>query len=345
MEPVPNVTSSPRPSASREFLLGADIGGTSTRVVIATTSAEVLAIATGGPGNPAAVGLDASIAVVRSVVAEARAAAQIPDPSDGAIVAAVLGLAGVTTLDHETATTFIAQVMGSVGPGTRLVSDLAVAHASGTWQSHGIVSIAGTGSGAVEIDHGALVSRRDAWGWLLGDEGSGWWLGREAVRATLAELERGADPGPLGRAVMAALGSADLASTIAQCYAAAPRDLAALAPVLSRALPDPTAAAILARAAELVTARVQDLAAGRHDLPVVLAGSLVTGAGPLAEPVSRQLKQAGFGAVHEAGDGLVGALWLAGRTHLPDTGGPARQWSALLGSLGECRRRSPHPKP
>ncbi len=339
---MPNATFSPKPSASPGFVLGADIGGTSTRVAIATTSGEVVAVATGGAGNPAAIGLDASGAVVRSVVAEARAAARIPDPSDGSIVAAVLGLAGVTTLHRETADSFVDHVMGPDGARTRLVSDLAVAYASGTWQPHGIVTIAGTGSGAVEIDHGTQLARRDAWGWLLGDEGSGWWLGREAVRAALSELERGVEPGPVTRAVMTELGTSDLASTIAQCYARTPRALSELAPVVSRALPDPTAAAILDRAARVITARVQELSGERRDLPIVLAGSLVTGNGPLSEAVRERLGTLGFQSVHQAGDGLAGALWLASATRLRDTGGPARQWSALLGSLGDRRRRTPH---
>ncbi|HIT75481.1 MAG TPA: hypothetical protein IAA98_07845 [Candidatus Avipropionibacterium avicola] len=347
------MTSYPIATAALELVLGADIGGTSTRIALATTSGEVVATATGGPGNPAAVGLSASVATVRDVVTEARkaAATRLDGSSDQPIVAATVGLAGVSTLDHETAARFRDEVFGpDHSYDVRLVSDFAVAYSSGTWHSHGLVTIAGTGSGAMEIRDGDQLARRDGWGWLLGDEGSGWWLGREAVRASLRELEHGTDPGPLTRSVLTTLGTTGAADTIAECYRRGPRELSVLARLVSDALPDPAAADILDRAAALVSRRLVDLADGRSDLAIVLAGSLVTGSGPLAEPVRHRLQEAGFAAVHEAGDGLAGALWLAltgrgGRTQADpggDTGGPARQWSALLGSLGVCRGISPH---
>ena len=55
------------------LVVGADIGGTSTRAAVATTDGQVLAIASGGPGSPVGVGLERSAAQIRAVVDRALA--------------------------------------------------------------------------------------------------------------------------------------------------------------------------------------------------------------------------------------------------------------------------------
>lgn len=62
--------------------------------------------------------------------------------------------------------------------------------------------IAGTGSVAARIEDHRLVASAGGHGWLLGDEGSAFWLGREAVRATLHALDRGRTDGDLVTAVL-----------------------------------------------------------------------------------------------------------------------------------------------
>jgi len=322
-------------------VLGADVGGTSTRVAVADLAGTVLAVTTGPAGNPAGVGRAASVERIHGAAA---AALHRAEQRRGAltVVGAVLGLAGVTTLVREGA----AEFTGAVLPGVpvRLVSDFAVAFSSATASSHGIVTIAGTGSGAVEVRDGAELARRDGWGWLLGDEGSGQWLGREAVRETLRRLEAGMPPGPLGRAVLAEFAATTGPTLVAACYRGEPRRLSELARLVGRHAADDTGAdRILARGAQFVAGRVLDLVGDHTDLPVVLAGSLVTGSGPLAGPVHGHLEAAGVTRVHEAGDGLGGALWLALQHRGEDTAGPAVRWSELLGSLDVCRSGSSVP--
>lgn len=342
-----------RSSTTDAVVVGADIGGSTTRVAVATGDGRVLAECRGGPGNPVVVGVEASISTVGDTVTRALELATGPTAGDTPeVVRATIGLAGVTSLLHSPDA---ARFTTAVLPDTpvRLVSDFAVAFASGTWQDRGIVTIAGTGSGAMEIDRGSDVARRDAWGWLLGDDGSGFWLGREAVRSTLRQLEEGR-AGALARTVSASLGAPDAAGVLAACYRRPPRDLADLAPaVVAAAADDSEAAVLLDRAAQLVSDRVLRLRNGRADLPVVVAGSLVTGTGPLAKDVAARLRDHGVSPVHEAGDGVAGALWLALRDQAAgpgadtsqkqsgDTAEPARQWSELLGSLGACRRTAP----
>lgn len=66
--------------------------------------------------------------------------------------------------------------------------DLKVAFAAGTESPAGGVLVAGTGSVAGRVVARRLTATVGGHGWLLGDEGSGFWLGREAVRLAFATL-------------------------------------------------------------------------------------------------------------------------------------------------------------
>lgn len=338
----------PAQTGADRVVLGADIGGTSTRVAVARTDGTVLATAAGGPGNPNVVGLEASTTTVRSVCDEALTRAGVAragetGAGEGGVqcVAAALGLAGVTQLrGTPAAESWTRAVLPDVGSPVRLCSDFAVAFSSATDAVRGVAAITGTGAGAMLIDAGEDVARRDAWGWLLGDEGSGFWIGREAMRATLAAAQAGRRS-PLADAVRESLGvpvgSKDPTTELLQrAYAMPPRDLADLAPLVADLSTDPTAASILSRATASVVDRILDLTRDELAMPIVLTGSVATGNGPLAAPVRDALVRAQRPHVLESGDGLLGALWLALTTHRPRTE-PLPRWSDVFGSLGEHR--------
>lgn len=298
-------------TADDALVWGADVGGTSTRVAAADRTGRVLAVAVDGPGNPTTVGLEASAARVRQTVRRCLDAA---DPArQRPVRAAVIGLAGVSTVDPDHYARLV-DPDRTVRPD--VLADLAVAYASGSPLPHGVVALAGTGAGAMEITAGRVTGRHDAWGWLLGDDGSAQWIGREAVRHTLAALEHEA-PDALARAILdqLALGAPGDGSTepvhalLRRVYLDPPTRLAALAPAVS-GCDDPAATAILTRAADLVAGRTLGVLGGRIDLPVVLAGSLAAAGGPLHDRLRRRL-EAHVAVVTSATDGLAGACWLA----------------------------------
>ena len=66
-----------------------------------------------------------------------------------------------------------------------MITDIPVAFAAGSTEPVGIVVFAGTGAGAAVINAGEIERRADANGYLIGDEGSAVWIGREAVRAVM----------------------------------------------------------------------------------------------------------------------------------------------------------------
>ena len=310
------------------LLIGADVGGTTTRLALADRTGHVLAVAEQPAGNPNAVGVETSAARIRTAID------QLNVPSGARIDALLLGMAGFATAQQAGDAFVTAAIPAAFGVRPRIVSDLAVAFSSATPRPSGTVVIAGTGSGAALIDSGEIVARRGAWGWLLGDEGAGFWLGREAVRQTLIEVEREADPGrrgPLTRRVIEQLQvdpEAPISGLVRVPYLQTPVRLADLAPAVTElADQDPVAADICSRAADQLAMLALDLhpVGGR---PVVVSGSVLQAEGPIRAAFIDRLDRNAIGPVLDARSGLVGALWLATATR-PD-GRPANVNDAAL---------------
>lgn len=150
----------------------------------------------------------------------------------------------------------------------------------------GIALIAGTGSVAYGRAPDGREVQRGGWGWMIGDEGSGVWVTREAARLILARGESGESLGDLGEALLAAVGASDprgLMGELLERHEA--RQWASLAPtVFETADRDAGSNAIIRRAAaELVRLVDQVGIAGM----VVLAGGLLLNQ-PLLEIAVRQ---------------------------------------------------------
>ncbi|SDT36567.1 N-acetylglucosamine kinase [Microlunatus soli] len=302
-----------------DLVIGADIGGTKTRAAVADRSGRVLAVAEQPAGNPNAVGVAAAAERIRVAVEQALRQAQGPGgqaqgSAGQAVRAIVLGMAGFGTALDAGEEFLSAALPTDLQVRPRIVSDLAVAYASATSLPRGTVLIAGTGSSAADIDDGDIVSRRGGWGWLLGDEGAGFWLGREAVRQALTELEHGHTAGALTGEVVAALGidGPDRFTGLLRVpYLDTPIRLAELAPIVTGLVDsDPAAASICARAAAGLSDLVLDLGPlpGR---PIVVAGSVLQSAGPIRTAFTQRITAALGSPVLQARSGLVGALWLA----------------------------------
>lgn len=293
----------------RVLVLGADVGGTSTRMLIADTDARILGGARGGAGNPKAVGPSAAANQISSVFAECLADCS-PPVRRSQLGAVTLGLAGLTGIDDVAS--FVGRALPGLDPElVRVLPDFAVAFASGTADLHGFVVLSGTGAGAMRIEDGQVSGRRDAWGWLLGDAGSGYWLGREAVRATLTELERGQSLGPLSRAVLSRTESSGFDSLLAAAYAQPPLWLAELAPTITQNVDlDPIAARISEQAATLLMDALLSLAP-EPERVVVTTGSVLGPDSPVRASLTRAIGQQLGNPVRSANDGLAGALWIA----------------------------------
>jgi N-acetylglucosamine kinase-like BadF-type ATPase len=309
----------PAPSAAGPLVLGGDLGGTSTRIVIADSEGNVVGRGAAAGGNPTSHPASAAAnfgQALHTALAGLDAAA---------VKSSVVGMAGSVALGRpDVAAQFEAAWTGAgltVSPD--YIGDLEVAFASGTPEPDGTVLIAGTGSNVGLVRNHQLLRTAGGHGWLLGDDGSGFWLGREAVRSVLQALDLREPLGLLGQAVVqAVLPDRDEHATPQREGYDALRDdlvrtvnsrppvmLAELAPtvIAAYAQDDETARALVKRAAELLMETVARLKTTSDKGPMVLAGSV---AGE-SSPVGRLIRQHFAGEVLTARDGVGGATWLA----------------------------------
>ena len=118
--------------------------------------------------------------------------------------------AGAGGIDTEDDAAALAALIEPHVPGARItvVHDSRLLLAAGR-ASTGVAVIAGTGSAAWGRNAGGDEARAGGWGYLLGDEGSGYWLGREAVRYSLRRMNQGLPVDQLTAALLESCGVDD----------------------------------------------------------------------------------------------------------------------------------------
>ncbi|MEV4357171.1 BadF/BadG/BcrA/BcrD ATPase family protein [Nonomuraea sp. NPDC049625] len=306
------------------LVLGVDAGGTSSRAALFTVDGAPVGRGHAPGANPVTLGMDRACAHLTAAVQEA-ASSSLPHVST-----VVMGLAGNPAACRELAGRVLRPLLPQ-GLPVRVVGDTVTAFAAGTSSPSGTVLISGTGAIAAKITDHEQTATADGYGWLLGDEGSGFWLGHAAARATVRALTaltaltaRSAGGGLLRDLVVRQLlpegvGEDPVAQLAAAVHARPPLALAELAPLVSRAAEagDPVARALVAEAA----ARLAGTAARVHEpgLPIVLAGGVLTSEGPIQRAVHDLLADA-----VTAGDPAGAAAWLAARDLLPEAEARAR---------------------
>lgn len=311
-----------------EVVLAGDIGGTSSTLVLADLDGRILAEWAGPGGNVRSSGGSLATALAAGLGA---LVAMLPDGAGTPeVVATRLGIAGAGGASRDEIVAEVAGVLGSYPGLIRsepvIDTDLAIAlHAVDDPAPDGILLLSGTGAVACRFESGHLVDRIDGMGWLLGDEGSGVWIGRAAVLAAAADLDRRGPATVLTTAVLTELDvplSADGSGTERAGGASDPRqqliqavdplrpaEFGRFAPLVTTAATagDEAATGIVAQA---VGALIRDVELLDPDgtLPVVLAGSVLTSAGPLRDAVTGRL---GSRRVRIAEKPLRGAVHLA----------------------------------
>ncbi len=170
----------PRARADARFLLGIDGGATKTLAAVLDLDGGELHVAHGGPSNEDAVGAEAA---VRALLGAADAAIAAAGITAGELGAAVLAVAGTDT------DSIVEHVRGERDDGWIVVNDVVAAWATATAAGPGVAAISGTGSNVFGVGPDGRSWRAGGWGHLLGDEGSGYWLGLESIRAALRDRE------------------------------------------------------------------------------------------------------------------------------------------------------------
>ncbi|MFF0371480.1 N-acetylglucosamine kinase [Micromonospora sp. NPDC005087] len=324
---------------SDTVVVGLDVGGTSTRATALTLTGERLGTGRAGGGNPTSHGAEQAATELLKAL---RGALADVDPTR--VTAGTIGLAGAARLLADPAGR-AAFDRAWQDAGLRcpyaVHGDALVAYASGTAAPDGTVLIAGTGAITAQVRDLRLDRVADGHGWLLGDAGSGFWLGREAVRRLLADLDAGRAPGALATAVLTdLLGSPEIAArprdtvdaTIQAVTRRPPIELARLAPLVVTAAADgePVATALLTEAAAHLVDSVGRIRPAGAVTPFVLGGGLLTGNTPLAAAVRAEVGRHWPDApLRTAGDGAAAAAWLAAR-ELPEVTDPTTLHALLF---------------
>lgn len=241
-----------------DFALGLDGGGTGCRAVLTDRDGRVIGRGEGGPAN---INSDREGAL-RSIMAAADGALGGRTP---AAVAAVLGLAGANISGAR-------QWLAPMLPFGRslVVHDAVTSVAGALGEADGIVAAIGTGSVFSRQRAGEVVSI-GGWGPVLGDEGSGAWIGKRFLAHALRAYDGLAPVSPLSEAVLARMGGP--AGAVAFARTATGADFAALVPEILADTGDAAAEAVLRPATEEVALAVNSL---QRDppLPVVFIGGL-----------------------------------------------------------------------
>ena len=99
----------------------------------------------------------------------------------GPVAATCLGIAGANRDQDREILVGLLRRLG-LRHGVRIVNDAYIALVAGAPERSGIVIISGTGSIAYGVDPSGKTARAGGWGYLLGDEGSAFWIGHAAVR-------------------------------------------------------------------------------------------------------------------------------------------------------------------
>nr|WP_246562385.1 BadF/BadG/BcrA/BcrD ATPase family protein [Streptomyces roseirectus] len=360
------------------YVLGVDAGGTRTRAVLADAAdGRPLAEGASGPGNALTVPVERVTAHLTEAIGAALRGAAVPGrvvavaggfAGAASVRAAPPGReagdaedAGEGTSNGSTRADAPAPQDPAEEPGRRharaaltaalahlgvplppitIHSDIEAAFAGAPGHpAAGLALIAGTGSVAARVEGRVLVATSGGDGWLLGDEGSGFWIGRRAVRAALRAADGRGEPTTLVTSVGRALGipqallppqtsdhlasphpsspwplshrAAYRAHLLPAVMERRPTDLAAHAPLVTRAADDgdEVARQILREAAAALVETVAALSP-RPGEPLVVTGGLLAPAGPLLTPLTEHLAPLGL-TIAPVTDGSAGAVALA----------------------------------
>ena len=192
-------------------VLGIDAGGTKTVCLLADDQGRLVAEARRGGANLQAVGELEVEKVLHEVMEEALG----ERPITPAVIC--LGIAGVDRPDDSAV---VRGIMKRIGYKARIVivNDALVALEAGAPGQPGVVVISGTGSIAYGRDAKGQAARSGGWGYVLGDEGSGYWIGRAALRAVLREADRRGPATLLTKLLLEHFGVAQAQGLIHQVY-------------------------------------------------------------------------------------------------------------------------------
>lgn len=198
-----------KPAGAPRWLMGIDGGGTKTLAAVLDVEQGAVHLAHGGPSNPDSAGVEAAgAALLDSAAAAAKAAGVELEQLD----AAVLAIAGTDTESVD-------RHVHRIAPESWIVvNDVVGAWATATGVRPGLAVISGTGSNVFGVGADGRSWRSGGWGHVLGDEGSGYWIGVRSLSAVLHDRDASGPATALSGAALAFYEVKDVQELIALVY-------------------------------------------------------------------------------------------------------------------------------
>lgn len=279
-------------------VMGCDVGGTSSRCVLFDDAGTLL-----GRGHAAGGNINSSVGDPADNLAAALSEALGGNPPAG-VTAGMVGMAGSAS-DPDRATRIGADAWGRAGltGAPRVGTDLEIGYTAGATGPDGVLLLAGTGAIGAAFHDWTMTRRCDGLGWLVGDEGSAVWLGLAAIRAVAAALDGRAGPTALTDLLAGHLRTALPAGhrstgdprqdLVTYAHGTTPARFGALAPLVADAAAagDPVADRIVTAGCDALLRTAGVVAEGTRPGCLVLAGSLLTTPGTIADRVRAGLSE------------------------------------------------------
>ncbi|GHG60871.1 glucosamine kinase GspK [Alishewanella longhuensis] len=279
-----------------QYLLAIDGGGTKTLGVLQCQASGQRWHARSGPAQLTN-DFAGALKNVRELCQQLCLQAKITEHQ----ITAIIGLAGAGNPELHG---YFCQQLALPFANWQLTTDARISlYGANLGEPVAVVAI-GTGSVAMRLQHDGSELQVGGWGFNIGDEGGGAWLGKQLVRQLLWQIDWQRPLGPLLQAVTTHCG-ADMASILPWLKQAKPTDFAALAPLVYQ-FDDPLALQLQASQASAIS-ELALCSLNNQALPLVLLGGLAKQCQQfLSDTLRHQLQPA-------KGDALAGGLVLAAK--------------------------------
>jgi N-acetylglucosamine kinase-like BadF-type ATPase len=286
------------------LLLALDAGGTKTTAWLVESygadRTRVIGRGKSSGGNPLSVGFADATRAISDAVEQAVTEAGL---TGAPIARAILSIAGAADADMRTKIVQWAYE-SNLSEQVAIVSDFLPVLAAGTRDCVGVAVVSGTGSSAFARAADGRTARCGGWGYLLGDEGSGFAIGRAALQRALRGLESGASPDSLSRKVLATVLANSVSEVTNNVYKCADSraKIAALAAIVISAADqgDADAKVVLESAArdlaEIVgrAARLVGLDQRQYPIDVAASGGVLVSSKTVRDGLCAELRNCGL---------------------------------------------------
>ena len=261
-----------------KYLIGVDGGGTKTDSAIADLSGKIIHHTTGKPSNFLVVGIEEAVENIFALIEENLFKLE-GDFAD--VKQIVIGVAGAGRKEDaqllEKSFKDYAEQQGIHFKGVKVVSDAHIALEGAFPDSAGCILIAGTGSILFGKDEKGVIHRVGGFGRLIGDEGSGYSIGRKALNAVSKASDGRGEETLISELLNAKMNSGSSTSIINKVYKEK-LDVASVAKIVIEAAEegDPIAEDILDEEADELVLHIKSLIykIQTNDLNVAFSGSL-----------------------------------------------------------------------